>query len=201
MEAQDGITRMLEGLGHEESGVMQRLLPLLYDELRSLARRHLDAERPDHSLNPTALVHEAYFRLAAQDGVQWRNRAHILAVAALAMRRILVDHARGAHRAKRGGAGHGRARVPLDDLLVAPDRRADLLEVDSALDSLAALWPERADIVQMRFFGGLTFEQIAEVTGVSLSTVKREWRFSRAWLYRCLEKGSTPVSVEPSRAL
>src|SRR5204862_8089862 len=121
--------RMLEGLEEKDSGVIHRLLPLLYDELRALARRHLEAERPDHSLNPTALVHEAYFRLAEQHGVQWRNRAHFLAVAALAMRRILVDHARGANRAKRGGAGH--ARVPLaDDLLIAPDRRADLLEVD-----------------------------------------------------------------------
>jgi RNA polymerase sigma-70 factor (ECF subfamily) len=184
MPAPEDVTRLLDNLAGGDSGAVNQLLPLVYDELHALAQRQLRAERPDHSLQATALVHEAYLRLVDQKAVQWQNRAHFVAVAATAMRRILVDHARGRARHKRGGDG-ARERVSLDEaLVVAFERDAGLLDLDQALNRLGERSPERARIVEMRFFGGLTVEEIAGVLSTSVSTVNREWRYSRAWLYR-----------------
>lgn len=184
MSAQEDVTRLLADLTAGDAAAVDRLLPLVYDELHSLAQRQLRAERPDHTLQATALVHEAYIRLVDQTSVQWRSRAHFMAIAATAMRRILVDHARARGRQKRGGSS-GRERVELDDaLVVAFERDAGLIDLDDALERLGARSPERARIVEMRFFGGLSIEEIAGVLGISVSTVNREWRYSRAWLYR-----------------
>lgn len=155
------------------------LLEAVYDELRRLAGAYLARERSDHTLQPTALVHEAYAKLAAQE-TPWNNRAHFLGIAAQAMRRILVDHARGKHRAKRGG---GWQRVELDVALAEdPAQSLDLVALDEALSELAELSPREAQVVELRYFGGLGVEEVGEVLGVSTRTVKRAWRFARAWL-------------------
>lgn len=160
-----------------------RLLTVLYEELRTVADRLLLGECPEHSLQATDLVHEAYLRLVDQTRCQWQNRAHFLAVAAQAMRRILVDHARGRRRAKRGG---GRGKLPLDEALLIGSEEADemLLSLDDALETLGVLHPEAARVVEMRFFGGLTIEESACVLGRSPRTVSRHWEFAHAWLYR-----------------
>jgi len=192
MPAQEEVTRMLGRIASGEAGVVNQLLPLVYDELHALAKQQLRSERRDHSLQATALVHEAYLRLVDQTSVEWQSRAHFVAIAATAMRRILVDYARGRARHKRGGGGdHTRERVSLDEaLIIAFERDAGLLDLDNALERLAQRAPERARIVEMRFFGGLTVEEIASVLDTSVSTVNREWRYSRAWLYRELEGGT-----------
>jgi RNA polymerase sigma factor (TIGR02999 family) len=155
---------------------------LVYDELRRLAASALRYERPDHTLQPTALVHEAYLRLADDTTGRWESRSHFLAVAARAMRRILVDHARRHNAAKRGS---GAALVAFDDLEhAAPAGTVDLVALDIALARLAALDARQARIVELRFFGGLSVEETAEVIGASARTVKRDWQFARAWLKR-----------------
>ena len=155
------------------------LLEAVYDELRRLAGAYLARERSDHTLQPTALVHEAYAKLASQE-TPWANRAHFMGIAAQAMRRILVDHARGKHRAKRGG---GWQRVELDVALAEdPSQTLDLLALDEALSELAILSPREAQVVELRYFGGLDVVEVAEVLDVSSRTVKRAWRFARAWL-------------------
>lgn len=155
------------------------LLEAVYDELRRLAGAYLARERNDHTLQPTALVHEAYAKLAAQE-TPWNNRAHFLGIAAQAMRRILVDHARGKQRAKRGG---GWQRVELDVALAEdPTQSLDLVALDEALSELAELSPREAQVVELRYFGGLEVEEVGDVLGVSARTVKRAWRFARAWL-------------------
>ena len=184
------VTRLLEEARAGDASALNRLLPLVYDQLRAVAARALHAERPDHTLQPTALVHEAYLRLVDQRA-PWRDRAHFFAIAAQAMHRILVDYAR-AHRAsKRGGSA---ARVSLDETNDGPAERVveldDVLEIDEALAELAALDPLEARIVELRYFGGLTIEESAEALNVSPATVKREWRMARAWLYRRLSGGS-----------
>jgi len=162
----------------------QRLFQMLYDPLRLMAGRYLRRERPGHTFSPTALVHEAYLKLIDQNRVDWRGRTHFLGVSAQIMRRILVDHARGRGRGKRGG---GRIRVHLDEhLALSPSRDEDLLAVDEALEELARLDPRQAAIVEMRFFGGLTVEEVATVLGVSKRTVEGEWTVIRAWLRRKL---------------
>ena len=159
-----------------------RLLPLIYDELRGLAAHYLRAERPEHTLRPTELVHEAYLRLAARSAAQVRSREHFFALAAQAMRRILVDHARRRGMAKRGG---GKAPLRLDQLRELSQEHDQLfIELDDALLRLADLEPELVQVVELRFFGGLTIEETARVMGVSPKTVGRRWELARSWLHR-----------------
>lgn len=166
------------------------LVPLVYDELRAIARRRLRQERPDHTLDTTALVHEAYLKLIQLDRVQWQSRAHFLAIAAQAMRNILVSHARGRRRLKRGG---GAPRVPLEaaeGVQTAEAAEAErILALDAALERLAAVNPRHARVVECRFFGGMTIEETAVVLGVSQGTVKRDWMLLSRWLGR--ELGGT----------
>jgi RNA polymerase sigma-70 factor (ECF subfamily) len=165
--------------GNEEAAA--RLIPLVYDELRRLAGGYMRRERSDHTLQATALVHEAYLKLVEQRSVDWQSRAHFLGIAAQMMRRILIDHARGHLREKRGG---GRRAVPIDDALVfAPEQSLELIKLDHALQRLTKLDPRQGKIVELRFFGGLTVEQTADVLGISEKTVKREWSMAKAWLH------------------
>lgn len=164
-------------------------MPLVYAELRRLAGARLRGERADHTLQATAIVHEAYIRLVDQTRVEWRNRAHFFAIAARLIRRILVDHARRRQADKRGG---GNVRVTLDEQLVAPAMRdLDLVALDDAMRELAEMDPELAGLVELRFFGGLTIRETAESLGVSPATVKREWATARAWLHRRIEDDQT----------
>jgi RNA polymerase sigma factor (TIGR02999 family) len=157
------------------------MVPFVYDELRRLASAYLNREAPGHTLQPTALVHEAYLRLIGQEQVDWNNRAQFLGLAAIMMRRILVNHARDRHAAKRGG--HAQ-RVPLSDVeLAIPPQEIDVLDLDEALDRLSALDARKCRIVELKFFGGLTTAEIGEVLRISSATVERDWAFARAWLY------------------
>lgn len=179
------VTRLLENLNAGDKDALPALLPLVYDELRRLAGRQLSRERPGHALQPTALVHEAYLKLIGQQEVRWQNRAHFMGVAAQAMRRILVDQARARLTHKRGG---DLQSVSIDDVtLFEEPRSAQLLALDAALSKLAGFDPEQARLVELRFFGGLTIEETADLLGVSDTTVKREWRLARAWLHRAVE--------------
>ena len=181
------VTQLLMAWSHGDKDALAHLMPLVYDELRQLAARHLHHERPAHTLQATALVHEAYLRLVDQSQVQWQNRAHFFGVAAQVMRRLLVDHARRQHAAKRGG---GVPKLALDEALqVAEGRATDVVALDEALTTLTALDPQQSQIVRLRFFGGLTIEETAEVVGVSPATVKRDWTVAKAWLYRELRTG------------
>jgi len=182
------VTAILQKASDGSREAADVLLPVVYDELRRLAQQHLGLERSDHTLQATALVHEAYLRLIGMDRVPWRNRSHFFAVAARAIRRILIDHAR-AHRCqKRGG---GAAKLSLDEALtVAVDTPGeDLIALHEALERFAVLEPERARVVELRFFGGLNGEEIAAVMAVDRRTVTRWWRHARAWLYRELSGG------------
>ena len=163
-------------------------MPVVYGELRRLAQHYLRRERPDHTLQATALVHEAYQRLVDQRAVTWQNRAHFFGVAAQLMRRILVDHARRHHAAKRGGTA---LKVSLNDVVLAAEERAeDLVALDDALNRLAAMDPRQGRVVELRLFGGLTVEETAEVLRISPATVKREWTTAKAWLSREIRQGS-----------
>jgi RNA polymerase sigma factor (TIGR02999 family) len=171
--------------GNQEA--LAHMMPLVYNELRRLAHRYLQRERPDHTLQATALVHEAYLRLVDQRQAQWQNRAHFFGLAAQMMRRILVDHARHQHAAKRGGA---EQKLSLDEAVwVSTEHATDLTALDDALTRLAGLDPQQSRLVELRFFGGLTIDETAEVLGVSPATVKREWSLARAWLYREFQQG------------
>ncbi len=173
-------TQILDELSAGDPGAAQRLLPLVYDELRTLAAAYLRRERAGHTLQPTALVHEAYVRLIAGAQPDWAGRAHFLAVAARAMRNTLVNHALARNAEKRGG---GRAMVAVDpESAPAPGHEFDALAVSEALERLAAMDERKARVVEMRFFGGMTVEESARVLGVSVSTVESDWRFARAWL-------------------
>jgi RNA polymerase sigma-70 factor, ECF subfamily len=175
------VTQLLIALTDGESAAIDALLPLIYDELRRLAASYLRRERPDHTLQPTALVHEAYLRLVDQTRVNWQNRAHFVGVAAQMMRRILVDHARAHASEKRGGAFQ---KLALDENVdKAVERGEELLALDEALKELAEVDPLKSRIVELRYFGGLTFEEVAEVLGVAPITVKRHWRMTKAWLF------------------
>jgi RNA polymerase sigma factor (TIGR02999 family) len=179
---QSEITRLLGQLSGGNEAVVNALMPLVYDELRAMAERQLRRERSDHTLSATALVHEAYLKLVDQSRVTWQNRAHFYAIAAQAMRRILINYAERRVAAKRGG---GQIRVTLTDGIEGPEQRAeDLVALDRALDRLAELDARQSKVVEMRFFAGLTHEEIAEVLGVSVPTVRRDWRMARAWLSR-----------------
>jgi len=177
------VTMILQQASAGEPAAVRELFAAVYDDLRVHARAHLAGERPDHTLQPTALVHEAYMRLIDQNRVVWQNRAHFLAAAGQAMRRILVDHARSRGAQKRWG---GKVQLPLDDELVLGDEAADpvILALDDALTRLAAQEPAIARVVEMRFFGGLTQEECAVLMGISRRTVCRHWDFAQAWLYR-----------------
>lgn len=173
------VSRMLRDWSNGDGDVPARLMPLVYDELRRLADHYLRGERPDHTLQPTALVHEAYLRLADQTSITWQNRVHFFAVAAQSMRQVLVDHAR-THRAAKRGAGH---KVSLDEASGASmEQNVDLLALDEALGRLAALDPQQSRIVELRYFGGLTIEETAEVMSLSPRTIRREWTMAKYWL-------------------
>src|SRR5688572_20612607 len=178
-------TELLLLWSHGNRDALHDLVPLVYGELRAIARRRLRQERPDHTLDTTALVHEAYLKLIQLDRVQWQSRAHFLAIAAQAMRNILVSHARGRRRLKRGG---GAARVPLEaaeGVQTAEAAEAErILALDAALERLAAVNPRHAQVVECRFFGGMTIEETAVVLGVSQGTVKRDWMLLSRWLGR-----------------
>lgn len=175
------VTRLLNGLGRSPDATPDRLLPLVYDELRALAQHQLQRERPGHTLQATALVHEAYLRLVDQTRIEFAGRSHFFAIAATMIRRILVDHARGKAAAKRGGQA-GRLTLHEDAAAINDDRGVDLLDLDDALTTLAALSDRQARVVELRFFGGLTVEEAADVLDVSPRTVKDDWRIARAWL-------------------
>lgn len=179
------VTRLLQSWSGGDEAALEALLPLIYDELRQLAHRHLYGERKGHTLATTDLVHEAFFKLVGQEQVHWQSRAHFLAIAAQAMRRVLLLYARSRRAQKRGG---NPARVPLDDALVVSEEQPDaLLALDEALVRLEALDPDLARIVELRYFGGLTLEETATAMGISSRTVKRHWRTARAWLFGALQ--------------
>ena len=179
------ITALLERWSGGDEGALDQLLPWVLRDLRKMAARHLGAERAGHTLQPTALVNETYLRLIGQRGVRWQNRAHFFALAATLMRRILVDHARA-----RGALKRAARRVTLEsgvDVGVPPERGIDALALDGALQRLEAMAPRQARIVEMRFFSGLSVEEVATALGVSAATVKADWAMARAWLYRELQ--------------
>lgn len=182
------VTELLIAYSKGDPAALDALMPLVYGELRRIAARYLAGERRDHTLQPTALVHEGYLRLVNQRAVDWRSRAQFYGLAAQMMRRILINHAVARRAEKRGGGGD---RIPLDDACGpsagVPD--LDLLALDEALSELAAHDEEKARLVEMKFFGGMTTREIAEVTGRSTATVEREWAFARGWLYRRVAGG------------
>jgi RNA polymerase sigma factor (TIGR02999 family) len=176
------VTRLLVEWGNGDSQALDKLTPLVYQELKRLASRYLRRERQEHTLQSTALVHEAWLRLIDQKQVHWQNRAQFFGIAAEMIRRILIDHARNRQAVKRGD---GAIKLTLDDALATPDRRdLDLVALDDALRDLAKLDSQQGRLVELRFFAGLSVEESAEVLGVSPATVKREWATAKAWLYR-----------------
>jgi RNA polymerase sigma factor (TIGR02999 family) len=182
------ITRLLQAWGGGDAAALESLTPLVYAELRRMARRSMRRENPGHTLQPTALVNEAYLRLVDIAQVRWQDRAHFFAVAAQTMRRILVDAARARVAGKRGG---GAVHVNLDESIDAmPDRGSQLVALDDALEALARLDPRKAKVIEMRFFGGLSVEETAEVLRISADTVMRDWKMARAWLMRELAGGT-----------
>ena len=184
----DDISALLRAWSDGDQSALARLTPIVYDELHRLARHYMKGERPGHSLQTTALVNEAYMRLVDYERMQWQDRAHFFAVSAQLMRRILVEHAR-RHNLKRGG---GAPHVSLEETaVVGGDQDADMVELDDAMNALARIDPRKVQVVEMRFFGGLSVEETAEVLKISPGTVKRDWRAARAWLYRELTGGTT----------
>ena len=174
------VTSLLEKFEPGDRPAFEQLFADVYAELRALAARYLQPERKNHTLQPTALVHEAYFKLVDQTRVDWRGRTHFLAIAAQAMRRILVDHARRRGAAKRGGNWH---RIALDDnLVIESNRDEDVLALEDALTKLKKLDPRQAQMIELRFFGGLSIAEVAKVMGISRRSVEREWTMVRAWL-------------------
>jgi RNA polymerase sigma-70 factor, ECF subfamily len=185
--ARDQVGELLRAWSDGDTTALERLTPIVYEELHRLARRYMRDERPGHSLQTTALVNEAYMRLVGYERMQWQNRAHFLAVSAQVMRRILVEHAR-RHNPKRGG---DVPHVSLEEAaLVGDGRAADLVALDDAMNTLAQLDPRKAQVVEMRFFGGLNVDETADVLKVSPATVMRDWSTAKAWLYRELAAGT-----------
>lgn len=179
------VTRLLIAWRQGDDRALEELIPLVYEELHRMAERHLRHERPDHTLQPTAIVNEAYIRLLSRQDEDWQNRTHFFAVAAQSMRRILVEHARARHAKKRGGQG---TRWLLDTAAMTEPREIDLIAVDDALLKLAEFDPQQGRIVELRFFGGLTEDQAAEVLETSSRTVRRKWTLAKAFLYRELSR-------------
>jgi RNA polymerase sigma-70 factor (ECF subfamily) len=183
------VTQLLIDCRNGSQDASNQLFPLVYEELRRLAHRYMSRERPGHSLQTTAVVHEAYLRLIDQNHVQWQNRAHFFAIAAQMMRRILITHAQSRAYAKRGG---GTLKVSLDEAaILSRERASELMALDEALTSLTATDPRRSRVVELRFFGGLSNEEIAEVLRISTNTVTRDWNVAKAWLYREMSKEQT----------
>ena len=184
------VTQLLEKFEPGDRHAAEQLFADVYAELRALAAKYLHRERKNHTLQPTALVHEAYLKLVGQTRVEWQGRTHFFAIAARAMRQILVDHARRHRAAKRGGTRH---RIALDDnLLIESNRDVDLLAMEDALSKLTKLDPRQAQMMELRFFGGLSIEEVAKVMGTSKRSVEREWTMIRAWLRRELSTSDTP---------
>jgi len=182
MPSAPNVTQLLLAWQAGDHAALDKLLPAIQPELRRIARRHMAGERRGHVLQPTALVNEAYLRLAASQDVQWQGRAHFFAVAAQVMRRILVDHARERARGKRGG---GAFRISLSDAEnLAKPRQADVVALDDALNALEKFDHRKSKVVELRFFGGLSLQETADVLHVSVGTVRRDWSLARAWLYR-----------------
>jgi RNA polymerase sigma factor (TIGR02999 family) len=189
-ESSSPITQLLFRWRAGDRDALEQLMPLVYDELRRLANHYLRQERSDHTLQGTALVHEAYLRLAGENPPAWQNRAHFFGVAANIMRRILVEHARAHNAAKRGG---GAYLLNVDEAVALPQRTdLDILELDRALSELAGLDQQQSRIVELRFFTGLSIEDTSEVLGISPATVKRDWVTARAWLYRSMSGEGAP---------
>ena len=175
------ITQLLVDWGKGNKKALDGVMPLVYDELHRIASRYLRRERVGHTLQTTALINEAYLRIVDQNRVNWQSRAHFFGVAAQMMRRILVDHARSHLYAKRGG---GAQKLTLDEAIATPQERdLDLVALDDALTTLAQVDPQQSRIIELRFFGGLTIEETAEVLGISPATVKRDWNMAKAWLF------------------
>lgn len=193
------VTELLVDWGKGNERALEQLMPLVMDQLKTQAKRYLERERPDHTLQATALVNEAYLRLVDQSKVRWQNRTHFFAVCSQIMRRILVDHARGRRALKRGGTGK---KVSFDDLSgLLHEAQVDIVALDDALEELAKIDARQARIVELRFFGGLSIEEAADVIGMSRATVNREWAMARAWLHAQLgaddpkPDGSSPPSA------
>lgn len=188
-----GITELLIGWNQGDKGALDRLMPLVYNELRNVARHRLAAEDSRQTLESAALVNETYLRLVDQERVEWRNRAHFFAISARMMRRILVDHARQRRAAKRGG---DRPGLSLDPSLGLMDRKdLDVVALDEALDTLSKLDPQQARVVELRFFGGLTIEETSEALHISPATVTRDWVTAKAWLFDQLNREKVPGST------
>jgi RNA polymerase sigma factor (TIGR02999 family) len=176
------ITQLLLAWSHGQQAALDQLIPLVHDELHRMAKRYMRRERPGQTMQTTALVNEAYLRLIDSSRVHWQNRAHFFAIAAQLMRRILVDFARSRHNLKRGGRAE---RVSLDEaLVISPEKDADIVALDDALKALASLDARQSQVVELRFFGGLSINETAEVLKVSEGTVRRDWSLAKAWLYR-----------------
>lgn len=186
MQSNEGITELLIDWGKGDQAALERLMPLVYNELRRLASNYLRRERAGHTLQPTALVNEAYLKLVDQKNAKWQNRAQFFGISAQLMRRILVDHARQHQAVKRGGSNQQRLSITSVEQF-AKQPEVDLLALNEALDELAKLDPQQGRIVELKFFGGLSIEETAEVLGIGHATVERDWKMARAWLRRQLE--------------
>jgi len=189
MEPEKGeVTQLLNNMAKGDSGAAEKLLPLVYSELHRLAASYMRRERPDHTLQATALINEAYLRLTKEDG-EWNNREHFIGMAANVMRHVLVDYAR-SHKAQQRDGGMKRVELK-EDLAISPEKIEEVVALDEALTRLEHLQPRQGKVVEMRYFGGLSVEQIASLLGVSERSVKRDWSLARIWLFRELEQGST----------
>jgi RNA polymerase sigma factor (TIGR02999 family) len=191
-EPAPGVTQLLVNWSHGDRAALEELMPVVYGELRRLASAYLRRERPNHTLQSTALVHEAFLRLVGQQRVEWRNRAHFFGIAAQMIRRILVDYARAHHSEKRGA---GAVKLELDEVLAAALHSGvdlDLLALNGALDRLSDLDARQGRIVELRFFAGLSIEETAEVMSLSPASIKREWNTARAWLFREMTRNQAP---------
>lgn len=183
---QDQVTQLLVRWSEGDSSAIEQLTPLVYQELHRLAHKHIQQENDGHTLQTTALVHEAYLRLVDQRNIRWQNRAHFFAVSAQVMRHILVDYARKKSSAKRGGVAQ---KVTLDDgAVVWKERSTELIALDEALQQLAEIHPRRSKVVELRYFGGMNNKEAAEVLKISEASIERDWRFAKAWLYRELQQ-------------
>src|SRR6266540_1524361 len=182
------VTQLLQQWSHGDDAALADLTPLVYEELRRLAHHHMGGQRPDHTLQTTALVNEAYLRLADQTNPNWQSRAHFFAVSARAMRQILVSYARSNRAQKRGGGG---ARIELDEAaILSPEQSREIVDLHEALERLGTLDSRKARVVELKYFGGLNHDEIAEVMKTSIVTVRRDWAFAKAWLYKELHNAA-----------
>ena len=190
--SQSDVTSLLHQFARGDKEAAEKLIPLVYGELKRLARSYMRREPPDHTLQTTALVHEAYLKLIHQRTANWQSRSHFFGIAAQLMRRILIDHARGQLREKRGG---GKANLPLKaDLAFSPEHSEELVGLDEALDRLSVLDPRQSKVVELRVFGGLSVKEASEFLGVSPKTVKRDWVVAKAWLHAELRRGDEDIA-------